>query len=109
MDEKAKLVKTLTLENHKLSLQKLQKLLELELVDIEKEEKTEAELLSELDEISHEKKIERLARLQMAFAETGKIYQYVYELLSGIHSALVNQLHIVQTLEVGAKDTASLL
>jgi len=89
-------------------LPQLRGILTLELSDIEEEEKTEKELIGDLQSVEHDKRIQRVQRLyeRLGYAETK--YKYIYKLLNELHNALVAQLHIVEKLS-SAKNPAELI
>ncbi len=93
--EKEKLINAITTDNYQQLLPRLQTLLDLELSDIEGEEKIEVHLIGDLQSIEHDKRILRVQNLhnRLAYAETK--YKYIYKLLNELHNALTSQLHIV--------------
>lgn len=107
---KKKLIETLE-PDHVLpkTVQGLQRLFKLELLDIQIEERNASDLISELEELEHEKKIKRVQRLEhcLAYAETK--YEYVYTLLEHIYNILTTEAHIVTTLTSTSKQQQKLV
>jgi hypothetical protein len=108
VNEKSVLIEFLSSDNYLQTVPKLQKLLALELSDIENEKKTERALIDDLDSIDHYKHIQRVANLhnRLAYAETK--YKYIYKLLNMLHNAIVTQMHIVERLP-SADDVETLI
>jgi len=91
------------------NLQELKRLLELELVDISSEEKEESEIISDLESIEHSQKVRRVHKLEQCLGYAETKFEYVYRLLHQLHSILKSQIHIVITLQVGAKDVEKII
>ena len=108
VDEKEKLIGSISPDNFKQLLPQLKKLLSLELSDIEGEEKTEEALIGDLQSIEHEKRIEHVQRLYERLCYVESKYKYIYELLNVLHSALTAQLYIVERLN-SSTDPATLI
>ena len=106
--EKEVLISAISVDNYQNFVPRLQKLLTLELSDIEQEEKTENMLVNDLQSIEHDKRIQNVQRLydRLAYAESR--YKYIFRLLEELHGALVNQVHIVEKLS-SAKDAGELV
>jgi|SRR3989344_2650012 len=79
-------------------LEKLKRLLELELVDISGEEKDELEILSDLKKMEHVERIKRVHRLEQCLMYAETKYEYVYQLLHQLHLILQTQMHLVMNL-----------
>ena len=90
-------------------MQQLKKLLELELVDISGEEREESEIISDLEEIEHSKKVKRVHKLEQCLGYAETKYEYVYRLLHQLHAILKTQIHIVLKLQIESKDTEKLI
>ena len=91
------------------NLQQLKKLLDIELVDISSEEREESEIISDLESIEHSQKVKRVHKLEQCLGYSETKYEYVYRLLHQLYSILKSQMHIVQKLQTGSKDTEKLL
>ncbi len=79
-------------------LSELSGLLTLELTDISREERTEAELLSDLDLVEHSQKVKRVQRLEHCLAYAKTKYEYAYQLLHHLHLILQMQINLVKRL-----------
>lgn len=79
-------------------LQKLVKLLKLELVDIDRIEKQEAELVADIEKLEHDQKIRRVEQLENCLGHYATRHQYVYELMRHLYAALKEQKVIVKKL-----------
>lgn len=79
-------------------LQKLKQLLDLELVDINLLEKEEKDIVADIKELEHDRKIKRVNRLEetLAYAETK--YKYSWELLRYLYAALIVEKQIIEKL-----------
>lgn len=108
VDEKSVLIEFLSKDNYQKTVPKLQKLLALELSEIEGEKRTERKLISDLQSIEHDGRIQRVHNLRdrLGYAETK--HKYIYKLLNELHNAIVAQMHIVEKLP-SAKDVDSLI
>ena len=76
-------------------IQELNKLLDLELVEIKNLEVDEVELIADLESIEHDKKIKRIHKLEQALFHAATRYQYVYQLLEQIYIILTKQKQII--------------
>ncbi len=105
VNEKSVLIEFLSKDNYLQTVPKLQKLLALELSDIEGEEKTYGVLLGDLRSIEHYKRIQRVQRLsdRLAFAESK--YKYIYKLLHELHNSIISQLHIIEKLKLALSES----
>jgi hypothetical protein len=90
-------------------LRELNKLLDLELIDISDEEKEESELISDLEAIEHSQKVKRVHKLEQCLGYAETKYEYVYRLLHQVHSILRSQMHLVMKLQAGSKDSERLI
>ncbi len=90
-------------------VQELKKLLDLELVDISGEEIEESEIISDIESMEHSRKIKRVHRLEQCLRYVETKHEYVYHLLHQLHTSLKAQLHIVNKLLSGSKNTRKLL
>ena len=70
------------------NLQELKRLLDLELVDISGEEKSEIEIIGDLELIKHSQKVKRVHKLEQCLGYAETKYEYVYRLLHHLHSFL---------------------
>lgn len=84
-------------------LQKLKRLLILELADISDEEKEESELISDLEAIKHSQKVKRVHKLEQCLGYAETKYEYVYRLLHQLHSILKSQIHLTERLLADSK------
>lgn len=107
---KMEIINFLSVDNNfQINLEKLKKLLELELVDISDEEKEESELISDLEAIEHSQKVRRVHKLEQCLDYTETKFEYVYRLLHQLYSILRSQMHLVLKLQAGSKDTEKLI
>jgi hypothetical protein len=108
VNEKSVLIEFLSKDNYLQTVPKLQKLLDLELSEIEGEKKTEKQLVDDLKSIEHDKRIQKVKNLfnRLCYAESK--YTYIYKLLNELHNAIVAQLHIVEKLS-SANDVDTLI
>ncbi|MBU0665766.1 MAG: hypothetical protein ABIC91_05445 [Nanoarchaeota archaeon] len=110
ISKKKEIFEKLQLDNNfQTNLQELKKLLELELIDISREEKEESEIISDLEAIEHSQKVKRVHKLEQCLGCAETKYEYVYRLLHQLHSILKSQIHIVLKLQTGSKDTEKLI
>lgn len=91
------------------NLQELRKLLELELIDIHKEERDEKELISDLEAVEHSKKVKRVHRLEQCLGYAETKHEYVHELLQHLYSILRHQMRLVDKLLAGSKNSEKLI
>src|SRR5574342_521411 len=108
VNEKSVLIEFLSKDDYLQTVPKLQKLLALELSEIEGEKKTEKQLIDDLKSIEHDKRVQKVRNLydRLCYAESK--YTYIYKLLNELHNAIVAQLHIVEQLS-SAKDVDALI
>jgi len=90
-------------------LDKLKKLLELELINLSNEKKAESELIADLEKIGHSQKIKRVQKLEQCLGYAETKYEHVYGLLNHLSSILQNQLHLVTAIQAKSTDTEKLL
>lgn len=88
---------------------KLRLLLRSELIDTEKEEKTEIQLIKELEQVQHEMEIRKIQVLNYRFNTEETIELYVHELLKKLAAILILEMHITQNLQKGAKQPGTLI
>ena len=91
------------------SLNELIRLLDLELVDISGEEKEESEIIYDLELMEHSKRVKRVYKLEQCLGYAETKFEYVYHLLHQLHSFLKSQMHIVNKLLAGSKNTEKLI
>ena len=108
VNEKSVLIEFLSKDNYPQTIPKLQKLLTLELSEIEGEKKTEKSLIDDLNAIEHDTRIKKVKSLydRLCYAESK--YAYICQLLNELHNALIAQLRIVEQLS-SAKDIDALI
>ncbi len=92
-----------------INLQKLTRLLTLELVDISQEEKEEAELIDDLEVLEHAQKIKRVQRLEQCLGYAETKYEYTYHLLHQLHLVLKSQMHLVKSLRTSSAAVEKLI
>ena len=90
-------------------LNELIRLLDLELVDISGEEKEESEIIYDLELMEHSKRVKRVYKLEQCLGYAETKFEYVYHLLHQLHSFLKYQMHIVNKLLAGSKNTEKLI
>lgn len=81
--------------------ERLLKLLRLELVDLERLEYDDKQILDDLESVEHDKRILRVHRLLYAFSEAEQPYHYILELFSTLHQTLKMEYHLLQKLHRG--------
>lgn len=91
------------------NLRELKKLLETELAEISGEEKTESELIADVEQIEHVQKIKRVHKLEQCLGYAETKYEYVYSLLQALYPLLKIQMHVVEKLETGSKNAKKLI
>ncbi len=108
--KKKEIIERLKLDfNLQNELKELKKLLSLELTDISDEEKTESELILDLEALEHSQKIKRVHRLEQCLGYIETKHEYVDKLLHHLHSILKSQMHIVNKLLDGSKHAERLI
>ena len=84
-------------------LRDLQNLLNTGLVDIQQEERTVGEIITDIDSIGHRRTIKRVQNLEYRLRYEQTKYEYVYRMLEHLHKVLKAQMHIVQKMIVQLK------
>ncbi|MEK6853928.1 MAG: hypothetical protein AABX60_01215 [Nanoarchaeota archaeon] len=79
------------------------------LVDISIEDKTEKELIKELEAIEHSKELKRIKQLEYSLNHEETRQKYVHSLLERLYAVLRNEAAIVNHLIGGAKEPATLI
>ncbi len=86
----------------------LKNLLTSELADISTDEKQEADLISDLEALAHEQKIKRIHKLEQCLRYVDTRYEYVFALLEHLFKILCAQMHLVEKLRAGSKNSERL-
>jgi len=80
-----------------------------ELVKTTQEEKTEKELIADLNALAHEEHVKRVKRLEHTIGFETTKHLYVHQLLEELWKALNNELHIVEKLISGSQNETLLI
>lgn len=83
-------------------LQDIKKLLDLELLEIHDEKRKESDLISDLENVEHSKKVKRAQKLDLCLKHAALRYEYMYALLQQVYSILQVQKSLVDKLLSGA-------
>ncbi len=95
--------------NLKESIASLYPLIDSEIKDVSLEEKSESNLISDLEKIEHSHKIKNLHRIENCLAYPENHYEYVLHLMHKLHSCLKSQMHIVKKLRNSPKNPEKLV
>ena len=78
---------------------KLLELIKEEIKDISLDEKSEEEVINDLESMGHRYRIRKIHRLEQTLFYSETKYKYIYELLKGLYHALRREMHIAVMLE----------
>lgn len=105
--KKRTIIEHLNADNFHEQISELKNLLNLELMDIENEEKEDLELMADLEKTEHFKKIMRVHRLEQCLAYAETKHEYVYALLKHLFSVLKTEMRLLELNSVFTERTIS--
>ncbi|MCX6707399.1 MAG: hypothetical protein NT001_04645 [Candidatus Woesearchaeota archaeon] len=92
-----------------INFSELRNMISIELVDISGEEKSEEDLISDLQEVDHDYKVRKLHRIEETLYHAEKKYEYVYNLVRSIHYRLKNELHLLDKIAANSANYDKLI